>query len=142
MSADAGPPAESGASRDTVRAVERTLVESGASLDAVRAVERTLAERADHRTEAERSLVAARAAADTILAHARDQGLAEAAALHAQRLADAERRASAIVADAHARCERDAGALLRRREELTAELTSLVLPGASEAPRDAGATGS
>ena len=159
MSADAGPPAESGASRDAVRAVERTLAESGASLDAVRAVERTLAEsgasldavravertlaeRADHRTEAERSLVAARAAADAILAHARDQGLAEAAALYAQRLTDAARRASATVADAHTRGEREAGALLRRREELTAELVALVLPGASEAPRDAGAAGS
>jgi hypothetical protein len=125
-----------------VSADGRRPPEPGASLEAVRTVERVLAERAGHRTEATRALVAARAAADAILANARDQGVAEAAALHAQRLADAERRASAIVADAHARCERDAGALLRRREELTAELTSLVLPGASEAPRDAGATGS
>ncbi len=119
MSADNGPPAE-----------------SGASLDAVRAVERALGERADHRTGAERALVAARAAADALRADARDQGAAEAAALHAQRLADAERRAAATVADAHARAEREAAALLRRRCELTAELVALVLPPTDEAPHD------
>ncbi len=124
MSADADPPAESGASLDTVRAVERAL-----------------GERADHRTEAERALVAARAAADAILADARDQGVAEAAALHAQRSADAERRAAATVADAHARAEREAAALLRRRGELTAELVALVLPRTEAAPHDLGAAG-
>ena len=119
MSADAGPPAV-----------------SGASLDAVRAVERALAELADHRTEVERALVAARAAADTILARARDQGEAEAAAMHAQRLAEAERRAAATVADAHTRAEGEAAALLRRRAELTAELVALVLPATDKAPHD------
>jgi hypothetical protein len=122
VSADAGPPAV-----------------SGASLDAVRAVERALAERADHRTEAERALVAARAAADAILARARDQGAAEAGALHAQRLAEAERRAAAIVADAHTRAEREAAALLRRRAELTAALVALVLPATGKASHDEGA---
>ncbi len=115
--------------------------ESGASLDAVRAVERTLAERADHRTDSESALVAARAAADAILAQARDQGVAEAAALHAQRLADTERRAAATVADAHARAEREAAALLRRRAELTAELLARVVPATEKTTDDPGAAG-
>jgi len=111
-----------------------------ASLDAVRAVERVLAQRADHRTEAESALAAAREAADELLHRARDQGLAEAGALHAQRLADAERRAAATVAEAHVRAEHEVAALLRHRAELTAELLALVLPPSDPAPIDAART--
>ena len=134
MTADRQPPDPSASPQS--RGAERPS-KSGTSLDAVRAVERALAERADHRTGAESSLVAARATADTILAQAREQGLAEAAALHAQRLADAERRAAATVADAHARAEREAAALLRHRSELTAELLARVLPATGDVPGDA-----
>jgi len=119
----------------------RTPPEPVPSLDAVRAVERVLAERAEHRTEAESTLAAARTAAAEILDRARDQGLAEAAALHAQRLADAERQAAAIVADAHARAQREAAAILRQRAQLTAELLALVLPATGRAPADAGRAG-
>jgi vacuolar-type H+-ATPase subunit H len=97
------------------------------ALSAVQRLESALEERDGARDVAEEALAATRAEADRLLADAREAGTKAGRSRRSALLAEAEAEAAATRADGIARAEELRRRASAERDEMTAELTKLLL---------------